>query len=126
MRPLTTFRILCTFLVNFENCRNFASPFVKVLLDECQFTIIYERRESAQVLYVIHVSSMLGQMPLEGEWEDKIESLYAAVSLQAQAVFNQFLSRNSDRDVLCVCAKVWPGAELNLRWNTLIELGNEW
>jgi hypothetical protein len=28
----------------------------------------------------------------EGGWEDKIESLYAAVSLQAQAVFNKFLT----------------------------------
>ncbi len=28
----------------------------------------------------------------EGWWKDKIESVYAAVSLQAQAVFNKFLT----------------------------------
>jgi hypothetical protein len=33
-------------------------------LDACQSTIIYERRESAQVLYVIPVSSTLGWLPL--------------------------------------------------------------
>ncbi len=30
-------------------------------MDACQSTIVYERRESAQVLYVIPVSSILGR-----------------------------------------------------------------
>jgi hypothetical protein len=33
-------------------------------LDACQSTLVYERRESAQVLYVIPVSSILGRLPL--------------------------------------------------------------
>ena len=33
-------------------------------LDACQSTIVYERRESSQVLYVIPVSSILGRLPL--------------------------------------------------------------
>ena len=33
-------------------------------VDKCQSTIVYERREQAQVLYVIPVSSILGRLPL--------------------------------------------------------------
>ena len=33
-------------------------------VDQCQSTIVYERREQAQVLYVIPVSSILGRLPL--------------------------------------------------------------
>ena len=33
-------------------------------MDECQSTIVYERREQSQVLYVIPVSSILGRLPL--------------------------------------------------------------
>ncbi len=33
-------------------------------MDVCQSTIVYERRESAQVLYVIPVSSILGRLSL--------------------------------------------------------------
>ncbi len=33
-------------------------------LDACQSTIVYERSESKQVLYVIPVSSILGRLPL--------------------------------------------------------------
>ena len=33
-------------------------------LDQCQSTIVYERSEQAQVLYVIPVSSILGCLPL--------------------------------------------------------------
>jgi hypothetical protein len=33
-------------------------------LDQCQSAIVYERREQAQVLYVIPVSSILGRLPL--------------------------------------------------------------
>jgi hypothetical protein len=33
-------------------------------LAQCQSTILYERREQAQVLYVIPVSSILGRLPL--------------------------------------------------------------
>jgi hypothetical protein len=33
-------------------------------LAQCQSTIVYERREQAQVLYVIPVSSILGRLPL--------------------------------------------------------------
>ncbi len=33
-------------------------------LDQCQSAIVYERREQAQVLYVIPVSSVLGRLPL--------------------------------------------------------------
>ena len=33
-------------------------------LDQCQSAMIYERREQAQVLYVIPVSSVLGRLPL--------------------------------------------------------------
>jgi hypothetical protein len=33
-------------------------------VDACQSTIVYERRESAQVLYVVPVSSILGRLPL--------------------------------------------------------------
>ena len=33
-------------------------------LDKCQSAILYERREQAQVLYVIPVSSILGRLPL--------------------------------------------------------------
>ncbi len=33
-------------------------------VDECQSAIVYERREQAQVLYVIPVSSVLGRLPL--------------------------------------------------------------
>ncbi len=33
-------------------------------LDQCQSAIVYERRETAQVLYVIPVSSILGRLPL--------------------------------------------------------------
>ena len=37
---------------------------VTVWVDECQSTIVYERREQSQVLYVIPVSSILGRLPL--------------------------------------------------------------
>jgi hypothetical protein len=33
-------------------------------LDQCQSAIVYERREQAQVLYLIPVSSILGRLPL--------------------------------------------------------------
>ena len=33
-------------------------------LDQCQSAIVYERRETKQVLYVIPVSSILGRLPL--------------------------------------------------------------
>ena len=33
-------------------------------VDQCQSAIVYERREQAQVLYVIPVSSVLGRLPL--------------------------------------------------------------
>jgi hypothetical protein len=33
-------------------------------VDACQSTIVYERRESVQVLYVVPVSSILGRLPL--------------------------------------------------------------
>ena len=33
-------------------------------MDKCQSAIVYERREQAQVLYVIPVSSILGRLPL--------------------------------------------------------------
>ena len=33
-------------------------------LDTCQSTIVFERRESEQVLYVVPVSSILGRLPL--------------------------------------------------------------
>ncbi len=33
-------------------------------LDQCQSALVYERREQAQVLYVIPVSSILGRLPL--------------------------------------------------------------
>ncbi len=33
-------------------------------LDQCQPAIVYKRREQAQVLYVIPVSSILGRLPL--------------------------------------------------------------
>ena len=33
-------------------------------VDQCQSAMIYERREQAQVLYVIPVSSILGRLPL--------------------------------------------------------------
>ena len=33
-------------------------------LKRCQSSIVYERRESAQVLYVVPVSSILGRLPL--------------------------------------------------------------
>ncbi len=33
-------------------------------VDPCQSAIVYERREQAQVLYVIPVSSILGRLPL--------------------------------------------------------------
>ncbi len=33
-------------------------------LNACQSTIVYERRESAQILYLIPVSSVLGRLPL--------------------------------------------------------------
>jgi hypothetical protein len=33
-------------------------------LDQCQSAIVYERREQAQVLYKIPVSSILGRLPL--------------------------------------------------------------
>ena len=33
-------------------------------VDACQSTIVYERRETAQVLYVVPVSSILGRLPL--------------------------------------------------------------
>ena len=33
-------------------------------VSNCQSTIVYERREQAQVLYVIPVSSILGRLPL--------------------------------------------------------------
>ncbi len=33
-------------------------------VDACQSTIVYERRESAQILYVVPVSSILGRLPL--------------------------------------------------------------
>jgi hypothetical protein len=33
-------------------------------LDQCQSAIVYERREKAQDLYVIPVSSILGRIPL--------------------------------------------------------------
>ncbi len=36
----------------------------KAWLDACQSTIVYERSESAQVLYVIPASSILGRLPL--------------------------------------------------------------
>ncbi len=32
--------------------------------DTCQSTIVYERRESAQVLYIVPISSILGCLPL--------------------------------------------------------------
>ena len=32
--------------------------------DKCQSAIVYERREQAQVLYVIPLSSILGRLPL--------------------------------------------------------------
>ena len=33
-------------------------------VDQCQSAIVYERREQAQVFYVIPVSSILGRLPL--------------------------------------------------------------
>jgi hypothetical protein len=59
----------------------------------------------------------------EGEWEDKIESLYAAVSLQAQAVFNTFLTM-SFVSVQMFGSRPSLANMLIERWNMPIELGS--
>jgi hypothetical protein len=38
--------------------------FFTAWVDACQSTIVYERREFAQVLYVIPVSTILGRLPV--------------------------------------------------------------
>ncbi len=48
--------ILHMFVILFDRCAAW--------LDACQSTIVYERSESAQVLYVIPVSSILGRLPI--------------------------------------------------------------
>jgi hypothetical protein len=43
----------------FSNCRS-----TSAWVDQCQSAIVYERREQAQVVYVIPVYSILGRLPL--------------------------------------------------------------
>ena len=51
------FCIFCIFCI-------FWNLSVAAWVDECESTIVYERREQSQVLYVIPVSSILGRLPL--------------------------------------------------------------
>ena len=59
LRILHISRILHTLHI-LDNLKLFCTEW----LDTCQSTIVFERRESEQVLYVVPVSSILGRLPL--------------------------------------------------------------